>query len=50
MKTKRHTKILELIAERPINTQEDLLKGLRDNGFDVTQATSIQGLKELPAC
>lgn len=47
MKTKRHTKILELIAERPINTQEDLLNGLRDNGFDVTQATVSRDIKEL---
>lgn len=47
MKTKRHTKILELISEKDIATQEDLLNYLRESGFDVTQATVSRDIKEL---
>ena len=47
MKTKRHSKILELISERDINTQEELLAYLKAAGFDVTQATVSRDIKEL---
>ena len=47
MKTKRHAKILELISERDINTQEELLVHLKESGFDVTQATVSRDIKEL---
>lgn len=47
MKTKRHSKILELISEKDIATQEDLLVYLRESGFDVTQATVSRDIKEL---
>ena len=47
MKTKRHSKILELISEKDISTQEDLLVYLRESGFDVTQATVSRDIKEL---
>ncbi len=47
MKTKRHSKILELISEKDISTQEDLLIYLRESGFDVTQATVSRDIKEL---
>lgn len=47
MKTRRHAKILELIAERDIDTQEELLRCLRESGFDVTQATVSRDIKEL---
>ena len=47
MKTKRHSKILELISEKDIATQEDLLVYLRKSGFDVTQATVSRDIKEL---
>ena len=47
MKTRRHTKILELIKEYDIDTQEELLRYLRDSGFDVTQATVSRDIKEL---
>ncbi len=47
MKTKRHNKILELISEKDIATQEDLLIHLRECGFDVTQATVSRDIKEL---
>lgn len=47
MKTRRHAKILELIKEYDIDTQDELLKYLRDSGFDVTQATVSRDIKEL---
>lgn len=47
MKTRRHTKILELIKEYDIDTQEELLKYLKEGGFDVTQATVSRDIKEL---
>lgn len=47
MKTKRHTKILELISDNAITTQEELLKALANAGFDVTQATISRDIKEL---
>ena len=47
MKTRRHAKILELIKERDIDTQDELLIHLRESGFDVTQATVSRDIKEL---
>ncbi len=47
MKSKRHAKILELIAEMEIDTQEELLRRLNENGFKVTQATVSRDIKEL---
>lgn len=47
MKERRHAKILELIAEKEINTQDELLKCLRDCHFNVTQATVSRDIKEL---
>lgn len=47
MKTRRHTKILELIKEHDIDTQDELLRYLRESGFDVTQATVSRDIKEL---
>lgn len=47
MKKKRHEKILELIERYPIDTQEELLRLLRDAGFEVTQATVSRDIKEL---
>lgn len=47
MKTKRHAKILELVSETPINTQEELLALLREDGYNVTQATVSRDIKEL---
>ncbi|MDO4459439.1 MAG: arginine repressor [Clostridia bacterium] len=47
MKTRRHAKILELIKEYDIDTQEELLKYLRVNGFDCTQATVSRDIREL---
>lgn len=47
MKTRRHAKILELIKEHDIETQDELLRYLREAGFDVTQATVSRDIKEL---
>ena len=47
MKGKRHAKILELIAECEIDTQEELLRKLNANGYKVTQATVSRDIKEL---
>ena len=47
MKTRRHAKILELIKAYDIDTQEELLRRLRESGFDVTQATVSRDIKEL---
>ena len=47
MKKKRHEKIMELIEKYPIDTQEELLKRLREAEFDVTQATVSRDIKEL---
>ncbi|MCI9413699.1 MAG: arginine repressor [Clostridiales bacterium] len=47
MKTQRHAKILEIIHTHPVDTQEELLKWLRDCGYEVTQATVSRDIKEL---
>lgn len=47
MKTKRHAKILEIIHNMPVDTQEELLRQLRESGFEVTQATVSRDIKEL---
>jgi transcriptional regulator of arginine metabolism len=47
MKSKRHSKILELINAFEIDTQEELLKKLNENGFRVTQATVSRDIREL---
>ena len=47
MKSKRHLKILEIIAQRDIETQEDLAETLKSEGFDVTQATVSRDIKNL---
>ncbi len=43
----RQTKILELINEKEIETQEELAKELKNAGIDVTQATISRDIKEL---
>ena len=40
MKSKRHEKILELIRDHDIETQEQLLQQLQESGFNTTQASS----------
>lgn len=47
MKSARQIAILEIIAEKSIETQEDLADALRLRGFQVTQATVSRDIKEL---
>ena len=47
MKNSRHTKILEIISENVIETQDDLIEKLRESGFPVTQATVSRDIKQL---
>lgn len=47
MKGKRHERILEIISEKPITTQEELVAELNMAGFKVTQATVSRDIKEL---
>ncbi len=43
----RQAKILELISTTEIETQEELVKALKDANFDITQATISRDIKEL---
>lgn len=47
MKAKRHSKIIEIIQDHPVDTQEELLRLLSESGFAVTQATVSRDIKEL---
>ena len=47
MKDKRQQKILDLISENVIITQEDLQSALQELGFPVTQSTVSRDIKEL---
>lgn len=47
MKYNRHAKILEIIDNNVIETQEDLADILKEQGMDVTQATVSRDIKDL---
>jgi transcriptional regulator of arginine metabolism len=47
MKARRQMKILEIIRERPVETQEELARELRKLGISVTQATISRDIKDL---
>ena len=47
MKAKRQSAIREIIAERPIRTQEDLASALSERGFAATQATVSRDIREM---
>ena len=47
MKNSRHTRILEIISEHVIETQDDLMEKLRESGYSVTQATVSRDIKQL---
>lgn len=47
MKKDRHAKIVELIEENDLETQEELAEKLRGAGYDVTQATVSRDIREL---
>ncbi len=43
----RQLKILEIIAKNDIDTQEELVIRLKNDGFDVTQATVSRDIKDM---
>lgn len=47
MKNKRQEKILELIAKYEIETHDEMITKLREDGYNVTQATISRDLREL---
>ncbi|HAE62032.1 MAG TPA: arginine repressor [Eubacteriaceae bacterium] len=47
MKVARQTKILELIENKEIETQDELARQLKESGFHVTQATVSRDIKEM---
>lgn len=47
MKSNRQNRILELIADHDIETQEQLLEELKESGFQATQATISRDIKQL---
>ncbi len=47
MKQTRHQKILEIIQNNDIETQEELADRLNESGFQVTQATVSRDIREL---
>ena len=47
MKSQRQAKIMEIISNRNVETQEQLLSALQEEGFRGTQATISRDIKEL---
>ncbi len=47
MKLERHSKIVELINQYEVETQEELADYLNQSGFKVTQATVSRDIREL---
>lgn len=47
MKVQRQAKIVEIISNANVETQEQLLQALTDQGFSSTQATISRDIKEL---
>ncbi|MFP4660873.1 MAG: arginine repressor [Halanaerobiales bacterium] len=47
MKSKRHLKIVNIIKEEDISTQEELAERLQNQGIEVTQATISRDIKKL---
>ena len=47
MKNRRHEEILEIIAERPVATQELLIELLAQRGIKTTQATLSRDIQQL---
>lgn len=47
MKTQRRLKIIEIIKNYDIDTQEELAEKLMEAGFEVTQATISRDIREL---
>jgi len=47
MKISRQTKVLEIIENNTVETQEDLAALLKEEGYNVTQATVSRDIREL---
>ncbi len=47
MKVNRHAKIVELVNKHNIETQEELADRLREEGFQITQATVSRDIRDL---
>jgi len=47
LKARRQKKVMELIEQFEIETQEELVAVLRKDGYDITQATISRDIKEL---
>lgn len=47
MKYNRHGRILDIVENNDIETQEELVEKLKEQGMDVTQATVSRDIKEL---
>ena len=47
MKVNRHQKIVELVNKHHIETQEELADRLREEGFQITQATVSRDIRDL---
>ena len=47
MKQNRHERIVEIINAYDIETQDELLEKLKEDGFEVTQATISRDIKQL---
>ena len=47
MKEDRQRAILELVRDRPVQTQQDLVKALTERGFSATQATVSRDIQDL---
>lgn len=47
MRKNRLAKIIEIISDHDVETQDELLEYLRSEGFDVTQATVSRDIREL---
>lgn len=47
MKVSRHAKIVELISQYDVETQEELAELLKQEGFKVTQATVSRDIRDL---
>lgn len=47
MKARRQERIIELISQHDIETQEELAKLLQNDGYSVTQATVSRDIKDL---
>lgn len=47
MKSGRHAKILEIISEYPVETQDEIINLLKKSGYKATQATISRDIKDL---